>query len=57
MIIDLSGSQIYDSSTVAALDAIELKYRQHGKTVEIIGLNEPSQQWHRRLTGRLGGGH
>ena len=25
VIIDLSGSQIYDSSTVAALDAIELK--------------------------------
>ncbi|HYI53562.1 MAG TPA: SulP family inorganic anion transporter [Microlunatus sp.] len=57
VVIDLSGSQIYDSSTVAALDAIELKYRQHGKTAEIIGLNEPSQQWHHRLSGRLGGGH
>ena len=31
VIIDLCSSQIYDSSTVAALDAIEQKYRQHGK--------------------------
>jgi sulfate permease, SulP family len=57
VIIDLSDSQIYDSSTVAALDAIELKYHQHGKQAEVIGLNEPSQAWHDRLTGQLGGGH
>ena len=54
VIIDLSQSQIYDSSTVAALDAIELKYRQHGKHVSIVGLNEPSLDWHGRLSGRLG---
>ncbi len=57
VIIDLSDSQIFDSSTVAALDAIELKYHQKGKNVEIIGLNEPSQAWHTRLTGHLGGAH
>lgn len=57
VIIDLSQSQIYDSSTVATLDAIQLKYRQKGKNVEIIGLNEPSQRWHSRLTGTLGAGH
>jgi SulP family sulfate permease len=54
VIIDLSDSQIYDSSTVAALDSIELKYRQKGKSVEIVGLNAPSQAWHTKLTGRLG---
>ena len=56
VIIDLSQSQIYDSSTVAALDAIEQKYRQHGKSVSIVGLNGPSQDWHDRLSGRLGAG-
>ena len=56
VIIDLSESQIYDSSTVAALDAIELKYAQKGKKVEIVGLNEASLAWHRPLTGRLGTG-
>ncbi|WP_147918950.1 SulP family inorganic anion transporter [Ruania zhangjianzhongii] len=56
VVIDLSESQIYDSSTVAALDAIALKYRQKGKNVEIVGLNEPSRAWHGRLSGKLGGG-
>jgi SulP family sulfate permease len=56
VIIDLSQAQIYDSSTVAALDAIVLKYHNKGKNVEIIGLNEPSQKWH-SLSGKLGAGH
>jgi len=56
VIIDLSEAQIYDSSTVAALDAIELKYAQKGKDVQIVGLNEASLAWHRPLTGRLGAG-
>jgi SulP family sulfate permease len=54
VVIDLSDSQIYDSSTVAALDAIETKYRQRGKDVQIVGLNEPSRVWHSKLTGQLG---
>ena len=57
VVIDLTASQIYDSSTVAALDAIELKYHQHGKQVDIVGLNPASQDWHGRLSGRLAGGH
>ncbi len=57
VIIDLSDSQIYDSSTVAALDAIELKYQRKGKNVEIVGLNEASQAWHGKLSGQLGGAH
>ncbi len=54
IVIDLSDAQIFDSSTVAALDAIEFKYRQRGKTVDIVGLNAASQAWHGRLTGQLG---
>ncbi|HLT62717.1 MAG TPA: STAS domain-containing protein, partial [Microlunatus sp.] len=57
VVIDLSESQIFDASTVAALDAIETKYREKGKEVEIIGLNEPSLAWHSRLSGKLGTGH
>ncbi len=56
VIIDLSAAQIYDSSTVAALDAIVLKYHNKGKNVEIIGMNEPSAKWH-TLSGNLGAGH
>jgi len=56
VIIDLADSQVFDSSSVAALDAIELKYTQHGKQVEIVGLNQPSLHWHGRLSGRLGAG-
>ncbi|MGB3184975.1 MAG: SulP family inorganic anion transporter [Ornithinimicrobium sp.] len=52
--IDLSDAQIFDSSTVAALDAIEFKYHQRGKSVDIVGLNDASQAWHGRLTGQLG---
>jgi sulfate permease, SulP family len=56
IVIDLSDSQIYDASTVAALDAIELKYHQRGKSVQIVGLNDPSLEWHGKLSGTLGAG-
>ncbi|MFJ6615513.1 SulP family inorganic anion transporter [Streptomyces sp. NPDC091289] len=55
VVIDLSAAHIWDASSVAALDAIETKYRQRGKTVEIIGLNGPSAHLHSRLTGELTG--
>ncbi|WP_307037692.1 SulP family inorganic anion transporter [Streptomyces canus] len=53
VVIDLSAAHIWDASSVAALDAIETKYAQRGKSVEIIGLNEPSARIHRRLSGEL----
>ncbi|CAN5422422.1 SulP family inorganic anion transporter [soil metagenome] len=56
VIIDLTDAQIYDSSTVAALDAIVLKYNKRGKNVEIIGIDEHSARWH-ALSGKLGAGH
>ncbi|GAA2640943.1 SulP family inorganic anion transporter [Streptomyces vastus] len=55
VVIDLSAAHIWDASSVAALDAIETKYAQRGKTVEIIGLNEPSARIHGTLSGELAG--
>jgi SulP family sulfate permease len=52
--VDLSHAQIWDASSVAALDAIETKYRDHGKAVTIQGLDERSAGFHQRLTGHLG---
>ena len=51
--IDLRNAQIWDASTVAALDSIETKYRRHGSTVSIEGLDDRSTGFHRRLTGHL----
>ncbi len=56
IIIDISDAQIYDSSTVASLDAVVSKYKSKGKTVEIIGIDEHSAKWH-SLSGNLGVGH
>ncbi|MFF2717444.1 SulP family inorganic anion transporter [Streptomyces sp. NPDC058011] len=53
IVIDLSAAHIWDASSVAALDAVETKYKQRGKTVEIIGLNDPSADLHGKLTGEL----
>lgn len=51
IVIDLSGSHIWDASTVAALDAIETKYADLGKTVQLRGLNDASGAMHGRLSG------
>ncbi len=51
--IDLSGSHVWDASTVAALDAITTKYARHGATVEIVGMNDSSASMHGRLAGTL----
>lgn len=57
VVIDLSAAHIWDASSVAALDAITTKYEQRGKTVEIVGLNEPSAEIHKTLSGELTGSH
>jgi SulP family sulfate permease len=57
VVIDLSAAHIWDASSVAVLDAIETKYAQRGKTVEITGLNEPSARLHGTLSGELTAGH
>ncbi|MDT9693358.1 SulP family inorganic anion transporter [Streptomyces sp. P9(2023)] len=57
VVIDLSAAHIWDASSVAALDAIETRYAQRGKTVEITGLNHGSAALHDRLSGELTSGH
>jgi SulP family sulfate permease len=54
VVIDLHASHLWDASTIAALDAITEKYRNHGKDVRIVGLNDASVQMRERLAGRLG---
>lgn len=55
--IDLHGSHLWDASTIAALDAIQEKYRSRGTEVTIIGLNGASTTMRERLGGKLGAGH
>jgi Sulfate permease and related transporters (MFS superfamily) len=57
VVIDLTDAHVWDASSVAALDAIEAKYAQRGKSVEIIGLNKPSARIHESLSGELTAGH
>ncbi|WP_242427248.1 MULTISPECIES: SulP family inorganic anion transporter [unclassified Streptomyces] len=57
IVIDLSAAHVWDASSVAALDIVESKYAQRGKTVEIVGLNDPSARLHGRLSGELAVGH
>ncbi|ANI38182.1 SulP family inorganic anion transporter [Mycolicibacterium vaccae] len=55
IVIDMSDAHIWDASTVATLDAITTKYAAKGKSVTIIGMNDPSAERHARLSGRLTG--
>lgn len=57
VIIDLTAADIWDASTVAALDAVQSKYAARGKEARIIGLDGASLQRLERLSGRLGDGH
>ncbi|GAA5228466.1 SulP family inorganic anion transporter [Paeniglutamicibacter antarcticus] len=56
VVIDMHASHLWDASTIAALDAICEKYRQHGKNVEIVGLNTASLKMRQSMTGKLGVG-
>ena len=52
MIIDLSRAHVWDTSAVAALDAVETHYRRDGATVSIVGMNPGSEWLHERSRGR-----
>lgn len=54
IIIDMSGSHVWDASTSAALDSVIDKYAKYGKQVSIRGLNETSLVMRDRLGGKLG---
>jgi SulP family sulfate permease len=51
--IDLTHAQIWDASTVAALDAIEEKYQRHSTSVTLTGLDQRSLDIHGKLRGNL----
>ncbi|WP_047692361.1 SulP family inorganic anion transporter, partial [Kocuria sp. ZOR0020] len=51
IVIDMHQSHLWDASTIAALDSVTDKYKNYGKQVDIIGLNQAS----RRMRVRLGG--
>jgi SulP family sulfate permease len=51
--IDLTHAQIWDASTVAALDAIEEKYQRHSISVTLTGLDQRSLDIHGKLRGNL----
>ncbi|MFI9582263.1 SulP family inorganic anion transporter [Streptomyces sp. NPDC052236] len=57
VVIDLTDAHIWDASSVAALDAIETKYKKRGKKVTIVGLNKPSAEMHDKLAGQLTADH
>lgn len=52
--IDLTHAQIWDASSVAALDSIEYRYQRHGATVTFTGLDNRSSDFRDRLSGNLG---
>jgi SulP family sulfate permease len=57
VVIDLTDAHVWDSSAVAALDAVVAKFHARGITAEVIGLNPHSENLHTRLTGRLASSH
>ncbi len=57
VVVDLTGAQVWDASTVAVMDAITHKYANRGKRVEFVGLDEHSTARFERHTGQLGAGH
>jgi len=54
VVVDLTHAQVWDASSVAALDGVVTKAAEHGTTVELVGLDERSSGLRERLTGRLG---
>ena len=57
VVIDLHASHLWDASTIAAYDAITERCKQHGKHVDIIGLNTASLKMRERIGGKHGGSH
>ncbi|MCA0969719.1 SulP family inorganic anion transporter [Halobacillus litoralis] len=47
--IDFQEAHVWDDSAVAAIDKLVIKFREHGKNVEITGLNKDSSQLVDRL--------
>jgi SulP family sulfate permease len=53
--IDLTGARVWDTSAVAALDAVVAKFADRGIDAELIGLNRHAERLHARTSGTLSG--
>jgi len=53
VVLDLAHAQLWDATTVAALDAIEARFADRGARVELVGLDAASTARHERLSGHL----
>jgi len=56
-VIDLNDAHIWDTSAVAALDAVVAKLAAHDIDATLVGLNEHSADLHGRTTGSLASSH
>lgn len=58
VVIDMTAADLWDASTVAALDAVHGEYAAKGKHLEVIGLDGASlHRYRRQLSGQLDSGH
>ena len=51
--IDLTDARIWDTSAVAALDAVVAKFEQRGIHAELVGMNEHAERLHTRTSGQV----
>ena len=49
--IDLSGARVWDTSAVAALDAVVARFAERGIVAELVGLNPHAERLHSRTSG------
>lgn len=50
--IDLTGARIWDSSAVAALDAVVAKFAERDIEAHLVGLNRHAERLHSQTTGK-----
>ena len=51
--IDLSNARIWDTSAVAALDAVVAKFAERGVDAQLVGLNPHAKRLHNNTSGNL----
>ncbi len=55
--IDLTDARIWDTSAVAALDAVVAKFADRNIRAELVGLNRHARDLHDRTSGKVSVGH
>ncbi len=56
-VVDLNDAHIWDTSAVAALDAVVAKFAAHHIDATLVGLNEHSANLHIRTSGHMASSH